>query len=146
MCEIIYFYTLTCLACVYVFIKIFFTMQMHLFSCKIIYLCITNLFARSNYLFTQWIKLFRDVDPFVRDIHFSLFILYIKCSRCVIFCSLYIIICSLYLFIFYKNEYLFVLLKYLFPEVQTKYLVLKSIFRKYCANIGKCGLVLKILS
>ena len=38
-------------------------------SCKIIFLRVNNLFATSNYLFFQ-IKLFCDVDPFVRDIHF----------------------------------------------------------------------------
>jgi hypothetical protein len=41
--------------------------------------------------------------------------------------------------IFYKNNYLFVLLKYLLPVSEIKYLVLKNIFKKYHANIGKCG-------
>ena len=46
-----------------------------------------------------------------------------------------------------KNNYLFVLLNYLFPVFETNYLVFKKmIFLKYCANIVKCGLVLKILS
>jgi hypothetical protein len=38
------------------------------------------------------------------------------------------------------------LLKYLFPVAETNYLVLTNVYRKYCANIGKCDLILKILS
>ena len=50
------------------------------------------------------------------------------------------------LFFIRENNYLFVLLKYLFPVVETNYLVLKNIIKKYHVNIDKCGLVLKILS
>ena len=38
------------------------------------------------------------------------------------------------------------LLKYLFPVANTNYLLLKYTFKKYLANIGKCGPILKILS
>ena len=48
---------------------------MYLSSCKIIYLHVTNLFATPNYLFALYIKLFRDVDAFIHDIYFLLFIL-----------------------------------------------------------------------
>ena len=47
-----------------------------------------------------------------------------------------------YLFVIF----FFVLLKYLFPVVETNYLVLKNIIKKYHVNIGKCGHILKILS
>ena len=40
------------------------------------FLCVTYLFVMSNYLFLLWIKLFGDIDSFVRDIYFPLFILY----------------------------------------------------------------------
>ena len=43
-------------------------------------------------------------------------------------------------------NYLFVRLYYLFPESDINYLVLKYILKKYHANIGKCGLILKVLS
>jgi hypothetical protein len=70
---------------------------MYLTSNKVIYLCETILFATPNYLFALKIKLFRDVDSFVCNIHFLLFILYNQMFVIVIFCSLYIIICSFYL-------------------------------------------------
>ena len=75
-------------------------------SSKIIRLRVTNLFARPNYLFTLYIKLF-----YALIFLFVIFIFYylsytIKCSRCVIFCSLHIIICSLCAtFLFAKNNY-----------------------------------------
>ena len=40
----------------------------NLSSRKIICLCVTNLFAMLNYLFAM----FRDVDPFVRDVIYSI--------------------------------------------------------------------------
>ena len=43
-------------------------------------------------------------------------------------------------------NFLFVLFKYLFPVFIIDYLILKNVFKKYDANIVKCGLVLKILS
>ena len=45
-----------------------------------------------------------------------------------------------------QNNCLFDLLNYLFPEFETNYLVLKKYFIKYRANIGKCGLILKIFN
>ena len=75
-CEIRYFpYMLTCLACVYILIKIFFMIEMYLSSCRIIYLRVTNLLATPNYFFTLQFKLFYDVDSFVCDISSTLFIL-----------------------------------------------------------------------
>ena len=59
---------------------------MYLTSNKVIYLCVTILFATPNYLFALKIKLFRDVDSFVRNIHFLLFILYNQMFVIVIFC------------------------------------------------------------
>ena len=75
-------------------------------SSKIIRLHVTNLFARPNYLFTLYIKLFYAlIFLFVIFIFYYLFYT-IKCSWCVIFCSLHIIICSLCAtFLFAKNNY-----------------------------------------
>ena len=44
----------------------------NLSSRKIICLRVTNLFAMLNYLFAMYIKLFRDVDPFVCDVIYSI--------------------------------------------------------------------------
>ena len=51
MCEIIYFiYMLTCLTCVFMLIRII-SCDVDIFVlCKIIFLCVTNLFAVSNHL------------------------------------------------------------------------------------------------
>ena len=48
-------------------------------------------------------------------------------------------------YMFVMFDFLFVLLKYLFPTAKTNYSVKKNIFLNH-ANIGKCGLVLKVLS
>ena len=90
--------------------------------------CKTKLFEMLNYLFIWQTKLFRHVDSFVRDIYFSLFIMYKICTQCLIFCSLYIIICSVCLSFFHKNNYLFMLLNFLFPVTEINYLILKNIF------------------
>ena len=51
MCEIIYFiYMLTCLARVYMLIRIISCDVDAFVLCKIIFLCVTNLFAVSNHL------------------------------------------------------------------------------------------------
>ena len=51
MCEIIYFiYMLTCLARVYMLIGIISCDVDAFVLCKIIFLCVTNLFAVSNHL------------------------------------------------------------------------------------------------
>jgi hypothetical protein len=47
-------------------------------------------------------------------------------------------------FLFVENNQLFVSLKYLFPIFEINYLILKKCFKKYRANIGKCGLILNI--
>ena len=63
--------------CMLLYIYIYLiVLKMYLSSCKIICPRVTNLFTTSNYLFTFQIKLFRDLDPFVRNIHFPLLILY----------------------------------------------------------------------
>ena len=49
-------------------------------------------------------------------------------------------------FLFVENNHLFMFLKYLFSESEINYLVSKNTLKIYNANIGKCGLVLKILS
>ena len=53
-----------------------------------------------------------------------------------------IFVAHYYLFIMFN--FLFVLLKYLFPVIETNCLVFKIFLKKYCANIGKCDLDLKI--
>ena len=67
-------------------------------------------------------------------------------AMCNILFVVYYYLFIMFNFLFAENNYLFVFLKYLLPVFETKYLVLKSSLRKYCACIGKCGLVLKILS
>jgi hypothetical protein len=62
-------------------------------------MCVTNLFVVLNYLFSLDTKLFGDVESFVRDIHFSLFILYNQ-------------ILVMFNILFVENNHLFVLLKY----------------------------------
>ena len=56
--------------------KDIFKMWIHYYLC----LCITNLFVMLIYLFSLYInlyiKLFDNVDSFVRDIHFQVVILY----------------------------------------------------------------------
>ena len=95
------------------------------YSHKIILLYVTNLFTMLNYLFALSIKLFRDVDSFVQNMHFWLFILYNQMF--VMFNILFVI--HYYLFVmfcfFRENNYLFVLLKYLFPVAKINYLVFK---------------------
>jgi len=120
---------------------------MYLSSYKIICLRVTNLFAMPNYVFPLYIKLFQDVDQFVRNIHFPLFILY---NQMFVICNTLFVahyyLFDMFNFLFTENNYLFVLLKYLFPVFENNYLVLKKCFLKYHAKIVKCGLVLKILS
>ena len=119
---------------------------MYLSSYKIIFLRVTNLFAMPNYLFSLYIKLFQDVDQFVRNIHFPLFILYNQIFvMIIILFVVHYYLFSMFNFLFAKKYYLFVVLKYLFPVFENNYLVL-IFFQKYSANIVKCGLVLKILS
>ena len=100
-------------------------------SCKIIYLCVNNLFVTPNYLFALSIKLFHRVDSFVRDISFLLFILY---NQMFAICNiLFVVYC--YLFapfnsLFVENKYLFMLLKCLFAVAEINYWVLKKYFLK----------------
>ena len=88
-----------------------------------------------NYLFALSIKLFRDVDSFVQNMHFWLFIIYNQMF--VMFNILFIIHYYLFImfyFLFVENNYLFVFLKYLFPIFETKYLVLK-VFLKNIVHV-----------
>jgi hypothetical protein len=78
-------------------------------SCKII----TNLFIILNYLFALYIKLFGDVDSFIRGIHFSLFILYNQIFMMFnVFFVVYYFYASCLTFLFVENNHLFMLLKY----------------------------------
>ena len=102
---------------------------MYLSSYKIICLRVTNLFAMPNYLFPLYIKLFQDVDQFVRNIHFLLFILYNQMFvMIIILFVVHYYLFSMFNFLFAKKYYLFVVLKYLFPVDITNYLILKNIF------------------
>ena len=84
-----------------------------------------------NYLFALSIKLFRDVDSFVHDMHFRLFILYNQMfvMSNILFVIHYYLFVMFY-FMFVENNHLFVLLKYLFPVAEINYLALKNYFLK----------------
>ena len=68
----------------HIFLLFIFPIRLHIkkistflsFHLLIICLHVTNLFTTSNYLFAFQIKLFPDIELFVRDIYFLLFILY----------------------------------------------------------------------
>ena len=100
-------------------------------SCKIIYLCVNNLFVTPNYLFALSNKLFHRVDSFVRDISFLLFILYNQMfAMCNILFIVYYYLFAMFNSLFVENKYLFVLLKYLFVVAEINYWVLKKYFLK----------------
>ena len=84
-----------------------------------------------NYLFALSIKLFRDVDSFVHDMHFRLFILYNQMFMMsnILFAIHYYLFVMFY-FMLVENNHLFVLLKYLFPVAEINYLALKKLFLK----------------
>jgi hypothetical protein len=84
--------------------------------------------------------LFGDVDFISYPIQLNVMMFNIFVRSTQLFCS------SCLIFLFVENNNLFVLLKYLFLVAEINYLVLKNVFKKYRANIGKCGVVLKILS
>ena len=91
-------------------------------SCKIIYLCVNNLFVTPNYLFALSIKLFRHIDSFVRDIPFLLFILYNQMfAMCNILFVVYYYLFSMFNSLFVENKYLFMLLKCLFAVAEINY-------------------------
>ena len=83
------------------------------------------------HLFAIFIFIIYSIQTNVRDV------------LCFVRCTLLFVRC-VYVFV-RKNNYLFMLLKFLFPVSEINDLVLKKYFLKKChANIGKCGLVLKI--
>ena len=100
--------------------------SIHCSLCKIIWLPVTNLLATSNYLFPLQIRLFVDVDSFVRD---AFSIIYPTQSN--VRDVQYFVRCTLLfvrIFFVRRNNYLFVLLKYLFLVAETNYLILKKYF------------------
>ena len=78
--------------------------------------------------------MFGEVDSFVCNIHFSLFILQSNVChvyffvRCTLF--IYLFIYLLYVFFVRTYNYLFVFLNYLFAKSKINYLVLEKIFLK----------------
>ena len=69
-----FLYTNLFSTCIYIYKNNFLRCSYVYSSCKIICLYVTNLFKTPNYLFILQIKLFRDINQFVRGIF--LFILY----------------------------------------------------------------------
>ena len=84
-----------------------------------------------NYLFALSIKLFREVDSLVHDMHFWLFIIYNQMfvMSNILFVIHYYLFVMFY-FMFVENNHLFVLLKYLFRVTEINYLALKNYFKK----------------
>ena len=103
--------------------------------CKIIWLPVTNLLATSNYLFPLQIRLFGNVDSFVRDAFSIIYPTQLNVRDVQYFVRCTLLFVRYFLFFVRRTNYLFVLLNYLFLVAETNYLVLKNIFLKKVAQI-----------
>ena len=103
--------------------------------CKIIWLHVTNLLATSNYLFPLQIRLFGNVDSFVRDAFSIIYPTQSNVRDVQYFVRCTLLFVRYFLFFVCRTNYLFVLLNYLFLVGETNYLVLKNIFLKKVAQI-----------